>query len=493
MSTIINAYTFIHFCSFFSSVYKIVNIVTLLFLILFLFQIIIHKRKLKKDYMTNTRSFLAKIKKALGLLGPGLITGASDDDPSGIATYSQAGAKYGLATLWTALITFPLMAAIQEMCAGIGLVTSVGLTTTLKRHYPKAILYLVIVLSVPAMILNIGADVAGMGAVGNLIFPAVSANIFCLLFTGISLTFIIFLRYKVIVNILKYLCLSLLLYILVPFFTKPHWFSVIKSTFIPDITFSKDYLEILVAILGTTISPYLFFWQVTMEADDNKPLKQLMIARRKIVKQAENTNDFKTREENIFRLLIKKMQVDVNVGMLLSNFVMYFIILATGTALFSHGIHQIDTVEQAAKALEPVAGKFSYLLFAIGVIGTGFLAIPVLSGALSYIISETFGWKGNLDKKYYEAKPFYIVIIISVLVGLLINYSGLSPVKALFYTAILYGLTCPVMIALVIHIANNKKIMGEQTNGKLSNLLGGITLLLMTVAAVALIYLQFTS
>jgi len=228
-----------------------------------------------------------------------------------------------------------------------------------------------------------------------------------------------------------------------------------------------------------------------MEAEDVKSSKILVLARRRIVRQKEDKVTTKHKERGLINLLIKKMQLDVNFGMLLSNMVMFFIILATGTALFSHGITQIDTVEQAAKALQPVAGKASYFLFAIGVIGTGLLAIPVLSGSLSYIVSETFGWKGTLDKKFYQAKPFYIVIIISLLVSLLINLIGLSPIKALLYTAILYGLTSPVLIAIVLHIANNKKIMKEHTNSKLSNALGIITLILMTGAAVALIYLQF--
>lgn len=439
-----------------------------------------------------TKSY-SKVKKILKTLGPGLITGASDDDPSGIATYSQAGARFGLATLWTALITFPLMAAIQEMCARIGLVTSAGLTTTLKNHYPKPALYLMMVFSIPAIILNIGADIAGMGAVANLIFPTVKPIVFSLVFTLILLTLIVFLPYNKIVAILKYLCLSLFLYIAVPFFTNPEWIKVLHSTFIPTIRFNKDFFEVLVAILGTTISPYLFFWQVTMEAEDVKKGRQLLLARRKLIKENGSSEKPIEREKNFFKLLIQKMQLDVNIGMLLSNMVMFFIILATGTALFGNGLKQIDTVEQAAKALEPVAGKASYFLFAMGVIGTGFLAIPVLSGSLSYIVSETFGWKGNLDKKFGKAREFYLVIIISLAVGLLINYIGFSPIKALVYTALLYGITSPVMIAIILHIGNNRKIMGDYSNSKLSNVLGAITLLLMAASAVALIYFQFNN
>lgn len=439
---------------------------------------------------------IKRLKKIFSALGPGIVTGASDDDPSGIATYSQAGAKYGLATLWTVLVTFPLMAAIQEICARIGLVTSVGLTTTLRQHYSRPVLYLMILFSVPAIILNIGADIAGMGAVAHLIFPEVHAIVFSVIFTAILLFFIIYLPYSKFVAVLKYLCLTLLLYIIVPFFTQPDWGAVMKATFIPTIKWDKDFIGMLVAILGTTISPYLFFWQTAMEAEDVKDVKRQIMVNKRLVNlngERKSSEEKKKRESRMMGLLIKKMGLDVNLGMLLSNLIMFFTILATGTALYSQGIRQIDTVEQAAKALEPVAGKASYLLFALGVIGTGFLAIPVLSGSLSYIISETFGWKGSLDKKFNQAKPFYGIIVVSVIIGLLMNYIGISPVDALLYTAILYGLTSPVIIAILLHIANNKKIMGSYTNGRLSNILGVTTFLVMALSAVFLIYLQFTS
>ncbi len=418
----------------------------------------------------DKKSHPSKIKQFLKTLGPGLITGASDDDPSGIATYSQAGAKFGLATLWTALITFPLMAAIQEMCARIGIVTSQGLTTNIRNNYPKSILYLMIIFTFPAVILNIGADIAGMGAVGNLIFPSIPSYFFTIAFTAILMVLIIYLPYKKISAILKYLCVFLLLYLVVPFLAEQDWREIAKHTFIPSIKFNKDFIGILVAILGTTISPYLFFWQATMEAEDIKHKKRRLIVDKK---------------------MIHKMDMDVDFGMFFSNLVMYFIILTAGTVLFKGGITEINSVEQAAKALEPLAGKLSYLLFALGIIGTGLLAIPVLTGCLSYMLSETFNWDGGLDKKYYEAKPFYWVIIISLLIGLAINYIGINPVQALLYTAILYGVTSPVLIVVILHISNNKKIMGEYTNGKWSNILGAIALLLMTVSAAMLIYFQF--
>ncbi|HEU5167315.1 MAG TPA: Nramp family divalent metal transporter [Chitinophagaceae bacterium] len=418
----------------------------------------------------NKKSKPSKIKRLLSILGPGLITGASDDDPSGIATYSQAGAKFGLATLWMSLITFPLMAAIQEMCARIGVVTSQGLTTNIRNNYPKPILYLMIIFTFPAVILNIGADIAGMGAVANLIFPSIPSYFFTIAFTIILMTLIIYLPYNKISAILKYLCVFLLLYLIVPFLSKQDWGEIARHTFIPTIKFNKDFIGILVAILGTTISPYLFFWQATMEAEDIKHKKRRLIVDKK---------------------MIHKMDMDVDLGMLFSCLVMYFITLTAGTVLFNGGITEITSLDQAAKALEPIAGKLSYLLFAFGVIGTGFLAIPVLTGCLSYMLSETFNWDGGLDKKYYQAKPFYLVIIISLLIGLAINYIGISPVQALIYTAILYGVTSPVLIGIILHISNNKKIMGEFTNGKWSNILGAIAFLLMTISAALLIYFQF--
>ena len=419
--------------------------------------------------MKATKPASNKIARFFKILGPGLVTGASDDDPSGIATYSQAGAAYGFSTLWTALITFPLMASIQEMCARIGLVTSHGLAGTIKANYSKPVLYLMLLFSFPAIVMNIGADIAGMGAVGNLLFPSIHATFFCIGFTVLLLVSIIYLPYRKIASVLKYLCLVLLVYLIVPFLSKQDWVAVLKATFIPTIKFDKDFISILVAILGTTISPYLFFWQANMEVEDKKQ-KHLMVNKR----------------------VIDEMKKDVDFGMLFSNVVMFFLILTTGSVLFNGGIHQIDTVEQAAEALKPLAGNFAYLLFAIGVIGTGLLAIPVLSGSLSYIFTETFGWSQGLDKKFHQAKAFYIIIAISLILGLAINYLGLSPIKALIYSAILYGLTAPILIVIILHISNNKKIMGKHTNGKISNILGFAALALMSVAAVVLVYMQLT-
>ena len=420
--------------------------------------------------MRKTKNNPSKLLHFWKILGPGLVTGASDDDPSGIATYSQAGAGYGLSTLWTALITFPLMASIQEMCARIGLVTSRGLAGTIRTNYSKPVLYLMLFFSFPAIIMNIGADIAGMGAVGNLLIPSIKATYFSLAFTLVLLVLIVYLPYQKIAAILKYLCLVLLVYLIVPFLYRQNLPAILKATFIPTIKFNKDFIGILVAILGTTISPYLFFWQTTMEAEDMKKRKKYIVVKKRIMSE---------------------MKQDVDFGMLFSNLVMFFIILTTGSVLFNANIHQIDTVEQAAQALRPLAGNAAYLLFAIGILGTGFLAIPVLSGSLSYIFTESFGWKEGLDKKFHNAKAFYIIMAISLILGLSLNYIGISPIKALIYSAILYGLTAPVLIALILHISNNKKIMGKNTNGKVSNILGSAAFILMTIAGILLIYMQF--
>lgn len=420
--------------------------------------------------MKQKKSLLSRFTSGWKKIGPGLVTGASDDDPSGIATYSQAGAAFGLSTLWTAIIAFPLMAAIQQMCARIGLVTSQGLTGTLKKHYPRPILYLMLLFSFPAIIMNIGADIAGMGAVGNLLFPTIEANYFSVIFTIILLGLIIYLPYQKIASVLKYLCTVMLVYFIVPFLYKQDFAAIIKATFIPTIRFDKNFMAIIVGILGTTISPYLFFWQASVEVEEMKNRKQIIVNKK----------------------IIHEINKDVDFGMTVSGFVMYFIILTTGTVLYNGGIHQIDTVEQAAMALKPIAGNLAYLLFAVGVIGTGLIAIPVLSGSISYIFSETFGWEQGLDKKFHEAKGFYLIIAISLILGLSINYIGISPIQSLIYTAILYGLTAPVLIAIILHISNNKKIMGTNVNGKVSNFLGFSALIIMSVAAIALLYFQLS-
>ncbi|HOY95129.1 MAG TPA: divalent metal cation transporter [Catalimonadaceae bacterium] len=420
----------------------------------------------KSIQKVNNPSTVQSVQSFWKKLGPGLVTGASDDDPSGITTYSQAGAQFGTQLLWTAVVTYPLMVSIQEMCARIGLVTRKGLTGVIRQKYPKPVLYVLLALSFPSIVLNIGADIAGMGAVANLLVPAVPSFLFSILFTGFLMYSIVFWSYRKITTVLKWLCITLFCYLVIPFLVKTDWQDVIRHTLIPDIINSRDYFFALVGILGTTISPYLFFWQANMEVEE-----------------------VKHRHVMVDKQLITDMQTDVKGGLFLTNIVFFFIILTTGTVLFSSGIHNIETVEEAAKALQPLAGNFAYALFAIGVLGTGFLAIPVLAGSLSYMIAETFGWKEGLDKKFHQAKGFYVAMLVSLLVGLLIHFLGLSPVKALLYTAILYGITAPFLIGVVIHICNSKEIMGEYTNGFWSNFLGIGTMLLMLFSAAALLFL----
>ena len=411
-----------------------------------------------------------KFRRFWKILGPGLITGASDDDPSGIATYTQAGARFGLSTLWVALVSFPLMYVIQEMCARIGIVTNRGLAGVVKDNYPKWVLYVLLIFSCPAIILNIAADIAGMGAVANLIFPAIPAPFFSIGFTVLLLYFTIRLSYHRLASIMKYLCLALLVYLAVPFLFKQDSWQIIRGTFFPHFSMNKDYLLVLVGVLGTTISPYLFFWQASLETEMFKGKKKHII---------------------LDKFILPQMKKDVKYGMFFSVLVMYFITLTAGTVLFNNGVHSINTVEDAAKALQPLAGNLAYALFAVGVIGISFLAIPVLAGSVSYIVAETIGWKEGLNKKFSEAREFYFVMIIATLAGLMIQLAGINPVKALLFTAVLYGITAPVLIGIILHICNNKKIMDEYTNKPFSNILGIAALLLMGISAILLLWYVF--
>ncbi len=400
--------------------------------------------------------------------GPGIITGASDDDPSGIATYTQAGAMFGLATIWTAFIAFPLMAVIQRMCARIGLVTGHGLAGTLRLHYPKWVLYLTIGLGAPAIVLNIGANIAGMGAVGTMLFPTIEPAYFSVFFTMLLFVFMMYLPYKKITSILKYLCLSLLVYCIVPFYYDGISLSqIISSSIIPEIHFSKEYLMILVGILGTTISPYLFFWQASMEVEE-KEHKHIILV--------DKTD-------------IKSMESDIDSGMIFSGIIMYCIILTAGLVLFPSGIREVNTVDEAALALYPLLGNSASLLFSLGVLGTGLIAIPVLSGSLSYMFTEILNLPKGLDRTFKQAKGFYTIMAFSLILGLSLHLFGISPIDALIATAILYGITAPILIGVILHIANNKEIMGEFVNSPWMNIGGIFTLVLMSVSAIALVVL----
>lgn len=450
-----------------------------------------YRRELLSDI-----SVFQKIKLTLARFGPGIITGASDDDPSGITTYSQAGATFGLQTLWTALLSFPLMAGIQEMCGRIGLVTGQGLTKVIKRHYPKWVIYLVGLVSIPAIVLNIAADLAGMGAVANMLVPVVPTWIFIILSALLIMFSLVLFSYKKIESILKWLTLVLLVYLIVPFFIKLNWAEVLVATVVPHVEFSKEYIAIIVAILGTTISPYLFFWETSLEVEVLESKKDNQDYNNNLLNTKSDVHSHLASEEdnknlNINKQDIVEMRQDNNLGMFISNFVMFFIILTTGIVLNKNGVTNIETVQQAANALRPLAGDSAYLLFAIGVIGTGLLAVPVLAGACGYIISEMFDWKEGMSYKFKQARGFYEVICFCILLGLGLNISGVDPIQGMIWSAIVYGLTAPILIGIILHIANREDIMGKWKNGWLANLLGSLGLLLMIFAALALVITTF--
>jgi NRAMP (natural resistance-associated macrophage protein)-like metal ion transporter len=401
-------------------------------------------------------------------LGPGLITGASDDDPSGIATYMQAGAKFGLSMLWPAVLTYPLMYGVQEMCARIGIVTGQGLTKIIKSYYPKILLYLLFFLMIPAVILNIAADLSAMGTVSNLLLPMIPSSFFSFIFTLIILVVVIRCNYKKCASILKWLCLSLGVYMIVPFFIRQDALEILRNTFIPSIKWDYDFAMILVAILGTTISPYLFFWQSSMSAEDMNHKEACSLPKQ-----------------------ISEMKYDVNIGMFVSNLIMYFIILTAATVLYPKGITNINTVEEAAQALVPLAGNLAGLLFSVGIIGTGLLTIPVLASCMSYMSGELFDWSIGLDKKPHQAIGFYTIMVVSLALAFLLNLLGLNPIKSLIYTAVLYGLIAPVLILIILLVANNQKIMGKNRNKWGANFLGTLGFLLMSGACILMIYQVF--
>jgi len=411
------------------------------------------------------------------LLGPGLTTGASDDDPSGIATYSQTGAQYGFGLIWLAGFTFPLMSIVQEMCARIGLVTGRGLAGNIRRHFSKRVLYTSTVLLFSANTLNIGANIGAMAAATKLILPDIS---FAWLVVGYSILILllqIFTPYVRYAKYLKYLALVLLTYILAAVLSKPDWGQVLLAAVQPSLDFSKEQLLLVCAILGTTISPYLFFWQTSQEVEEEIAVGQTTI------KSREGTD----------AASIRKMRIDVWFGMFLSNIVMFFIIAACGSVLFGNGITNITSAAQAAEALRPFAGDASFFLFALGIVGMGLLSIPVLAGSSSYAISEAFGRRQGLNNKLKDAYTFYGVIIISMIIGLAINFIGINPIKALIYSAVANGIVAPVVLTLIVLLSSNRKIMGEWTNHRSTSVIGWFVVTLMTLAGLAAIYAIVTS
>ena len=418
--------------------------------------------------MSRHQLFYHRLQRFWKTLGPGLITGASDDDPSAITTFSQAGAKYGIATLWMAILAYPILAVLQEMCARIGIVTGKGLTGVVKTYYPKWVLYLLIILSCPAFLLNIGADIAVLGEAGNLLFPHIPSLYCSIGFTILLFLLILLLPYEKLALVMKYICLSLMVYLIVPFLSPQNFRSIVWHTLVPTFHFDKNFILIITGLTGAIISPYLFFWQTSSEVE---------------TMQASDTGKPRTLTYT-FRLMRK----DILSGAFFAVLIMYFIILTTGTILNSHHVTQIDTIKDAALALQPLAGNLSYLLFSIGIIGTGFLIIPVLSASISYIFTEAFGRQSGLNKTPGEAKLFYVIIAMALCLGMGMHWLHISAVKALMLTTLLYGITAPFLIAIILHISNSKKIMGASRNNILSNTIGWIAFVLMLATVLVLTY-----
>jgi NRAMP (natural resistance-associated macrophage protein)-like metal ion transporter len=412
------------------------------------------------------------------MLGPGLTTGASDDDPSGIATYSQTGAQSGFHLLWMSVWTFPLMAVVQEMCARIGLVTGRGLAGNIRIHYSKRVLYLCGMLLFAANCINIGADLGAMAKGVQLLNPKINFYALVIGFTVLSLGLQIFTPYVRYAKYLKWLAMVLFAYIASALMAHLDWGVVLRNSYTPHITFSKDELIIICAILGTTISPYLFFWQTSQEVEEK-------------IMQGKTT--LKLRRSATPRSEVRSMRVDVWSGMFLSNAVMFFIIAACGGVLYTHGITEITSAAQAAEALRPFAGNATYFLFSLGIIGTGLLAIPVLAGSSSYVAAESFRWKEGLYNRLGKAYAFYGVIIISMLIGLAMNFLGIDPIKALIYAALANGLVAPIILFLIARIASNKKIMGRWKNSWHSTAIAYVTTGVMGVSGIAAIYALVTS
>jgi NRAMP (natural resistance-associated macrophage protein)-like metal ion transporter len=402
-------------------------------------------------------------------LGPGLITGASDDDPSGIGTYAQAGAQYGFATLWTTLAMLPMQTAVQFICAKIGLVTGKGLAGVLREHYPRA-LYPAVIALVVANTLNAGADIGAIASAINLLVP-VPAFVFIVPVSLGIMAIQVFGSYRLIAKVFKWLAVALLAYIGAALFARPDIIQVLAGTLVPTIRLDPAYFGIIVALLGTTISPYLFFWQASQEVEE-----QVSIGRSRL-----------RQRQGASRIELKYALWDTMAGMVFSEIVAYFIILTTGATLFVAGKHDVLSATEAAQALRPLAGDASALLLAIGLIGAGVLAVPVLTGSAAYGVSEAFGWRSGLNAKPSRAPQFYAVIVAATLVGMAINFFGINSITALVLSAVLNGLVAAPLIILVMLVSNDRKVMGERVNGRLLSAVGWATALVMGVASIALI------
>jgi NRAMP (natural resistance-associated macrophage protein)-like metal ion transporter len=402
-------------------------------------------------------------------LGPGLITGCADDDPSGISTYSMSGAVFGYGLLWTALLSFPLMVAVQMMCGRLGMVTGRGLAGVVRRRYSRWVLWSACLLLIVANVVNIAADLGGMAGATQMI-TGVSFFLWAPLYTAFIVSFLFWSSYRQIARVFKWMTLALLAYVVTAFFANVDWKHALIATLLPRPVWSHDYLEVLVGILGTTISPYLFFWQASQEVEEERAMGRNLAQRKGA-----------TDEE------LRALRVDVVTGMFASNFVMFFIILTTAATLNAHGIVKIDTARQAAEALRPLAGNAAYLLFTLGLIGTGMLGVPVLAGSCAYAISEAAAWRGSLEKKPGSAKKFYAVLGVAMVLGLIINYAGLNAVKMLFWSAVTNGILAPPLILLILLLTSDRAVMGDRVSSWMERTLGWITFVLMAGAAAAML------
>lgn len=414
---------------------------------------------------TKRKSLLGFLK-----LGPGLITGASDDDPSGIATYSQAGAQFGYGLLWTMLFSYPLMAAIQEISARIGRVTGAGIAGNLRRYYPKTMLYGVVSLLLIANIFNLGADIGAMGAAAKLLLPG-PAGFYIILFGGVSLSLQVLVPYKKYVHYLKWMTVALFAYVATALAVGEPRGQAIRATFFPSLSLRGDYITALIAVLGTTISPYLFFWQASQEAEEVRVHRE-----EKPLKQAPQQSDVQ----------LERIKFDTYLGMAFSNGVAFFIILTTASTLHVHGILDIQTADQAAMALAPLAGRFASLLFALGIIGTGLLAVPVLAGSAAYAVSEAFRWRASLQKKPHQATKFYVTIGSATLIGLALNLLHLNPIKALFWSAVINGIVAVPVMTLMMILTRNPKVMGKLTLPLYLKLAGWLATAVMLIASIGM-------
>jgi NRAMP (natural resistance-associated macrophage protein)-like metal ion transporter len=409
-------------------------------------------------------------------LGPGLITGAADDDPSGIATYSQAGAAFGYGTLWIALITLPLMASVQLMCARIGIVARSGLATVLREHYPRWLLWLACAMLLVGNTVNIAADLAGMAAAASLL-TGIRATWFIPVAAMLILGLLVLASYERMTRVLKWLTLALFSYVLAGFLAHPDWRAVLSGTLIPRIGRSREFLLTFVAILGTTISPYLFFWQAAQNAEHDAYWRERLIGRRQRAVQRE----------------LRSATRDVNAGMLFSNAIMYFIILTAAATLHGAGITDVQTADQAAAALRPLAGRGASLLFTAGLVGTGMLGIPVLAGSAAYAVAEAAAWRAGLDEKVHTARQFYGVIAVAMLAGMALSFAHVNAIRLLIWSAVINGLLAPPLILIILVVCNNERVMGPHRNSRGLNVLGALSALLMSGAAIALIVSSLTS